>query len=342
MLGPLLFIVFINDLPEEVDSTVYLFADDTKIYRQIATTGDVSILQSDIDNLFNWSSTWLLRFHPDKCKALHISNRSSSAGGVYTMNKYEGGSVTLEEIKNEKDIGVTMDTKLQFEEHIHIQIKKANMMMGIIRRSFAHLDMETFCLLYKALVRPHLEYASSVWNPYKKKLIEEIENVQRRATKLVPGLSNLPYEERLRKLDLPTLKFRRMRGDMIEVFKITSGKYDSSVCKDLFEQNTTSSTRGHTKKFIKKRARLDIRKYYFTNRVIDLWNKLPENVISAKSVISFEGRLDSIWKEHPMKYDYTCDYKSICYTGKSEINSDAEEEPNIEGRASLCVRNRHR
>ena len=252
VLGPILFVLFINDLPEEVDSTVYLFADDTKIYRQVATTGDVSTLQNDIDNLFNWSSTWLLRFHPDKCKALHISNRSSSAGGVYTMNKYEGGSVTLEAITNEKDIGVTMDKRLQFEEHIHIQIKKANMMMGIIRRSFAHLDMETFCLLYKALVRPHLEYACSVWNPYKKKLIEELENVQRRATKLVPGLSNLPYEERLKKLDLPTLKFRRMRGDMIEVYKITSGKYDTSVCKDLFELNTTSSTRGHSKKFIKK------------------------------------------------------------------------------------------
>ena len=108
--------------------------------------------------------------------------------------------------------------------------------------------METFCLLYKALVRPHLEYACSVWNPYKKKMIEELENVQRRATKLVPGLSNLPYEERLKKLDLPTLKFRRMRGDMIEVYKITSGKYDTSVCKDLFELNTTSSTRGHSKK----------------------------------------------------------------------------------------------
>ena len=76
--------------------------------------------------------------------------------------------------------------------------------------------------------------------------------------------------------------------------------------------------------------------------MVDLWNKLPESVINAKSVISFEGRLDSIWKEHPMKYDYTSDYISICYTGKSEINSDAEEEPNIEGRASLCVRNRHR
>ena len=128
---------------------------------------------------------------------------------------------------------------------------------------------------------------------------------------------------------------------MIEVFKITSGKYDSSVCKDLFEQNTTSSTRGHTKKFKKKKARLDNRKYYFTNRVIDLWNKLPENVISAKSMISFEGRPDIIWKEHPMKYDITSDYKSICYTGKSEINSDAEE-PNIEGRDRICVRNRHR
>ena len=109
------------------------------------------------------------------------------------------------------------------------KINKAYSMIGIIKRNFIHMDEKTFILLYKALVRPHVEYANSVWNPCKKGDTEEIEKVQRRATRLVKGLKKFSYEERLRKLRLPTLKYRRIRGDMIEVFEVVSGKYDSSV-----------------------------------------------------------------------------------------------------------------
>jgi hypothetical protein len=103
------------------------------------------------------------------------------------------------------------------------KINKSNSIMGLIRRTFTYIDTPTFLMLYKALVRPHLEYANSVWNPYKKKHITALENVQRRATKLIPGFKDMTYENRLRKLKLPTLAYRRKRGDMIEAFKLTSG-----------------------------------------------------------------------------------------------------------------------
>ena len=93
--------------------------------------------------------------------------------------------------------------------------------MGLIHRTFTHLDETTFLLLYKALIRPHLEYANVVWNPYKMKHVMALENVQRRVTKQIPGFKNMNYEDRLQKLKLPTLVYRRKRGDMIETYKIT-------------------------------------------------------------------------------------------------------------------------
>ena len=100
--------------------------------------------------------------------------------------------------------------------------------------------------------RPHIEYAEAVWSPFKVGDIEKIESVQRRATKQVPTLKTMEYNERLSKLKMPTLKYRRMRGDMIEVFKIINDIYDPLTTVDMFELNTTSNTRGHSKKIKKK------------------------------------------------------------------------------------------
>ena len=149
----------------------------------------------------------------------------------------------------------------------------------------------------------------------------------------MPILANLSYEERLEKLKLSTLKFRRLRGDMIEVFKILSGIYDKEVTVGLFVPSTNTNTRGNSKKLQKSRNRLDIRKNYFTNRVIDVWISLPEAVISAKIVKSFETRLDSHWSAHPLKYDYTTPYN--CYTRTSKLANNIITEPNIEEEATF-------
>ena len=117
-----------------------------------------------------------------------------------------------------KDLGVQFDSKLTFDGHIQEKINKAYSVLGIIKRNFIYVDKSTFILLYKAMVRPHIEYAHSVWNPFFKGNIDNIEKVQKRATKLVISLKHLRYKERLEQLKLPTLKYRRARGDMIEVW----------------------------------------------------------------------------------------------------------------------------
>lgn len=173
--------------------------------------------------------------------------------------------------------------------------------MGVIRRTYAHLDEESFLLLYKALVRPHLEYANQVWAPHLKKDINAIENVQRRATKRIPGFRDLSYQERLKHLNLPTLGYRRLRGDMIEMYKIMTGKYDSNVT-DFIKINR-NDTRGHQYKIYKVHTRLNLRKYSFVHRSANHWNNLPDNVVNAPSTSAMERRLDKLWKDEQAKYD---------------------------------------
>jgi hypothetical protein len=152
--------------------------------------------------------------------------------------------------------------KLSFDKHISEKVNKANSIMGLIRWTMEYMDNNSFKLLYTALVIPHLEYANQVWCPHQAKHKDEIENEQRRATKQLSGMSNLSYPERLQKLKLPTLAYRRIRGDMIELFKILTGKYDHEV-SDFIQLKGESSSRGHNYKIFKICPRLNIKKYSF-------------------------------------------------------------------------------
>ena len=140
--------------------------------------------------------------------------------------------------------------------------------MGLVKRTMEYLDKESFCPLYKSLVRPHIEYANSVWNPYLKKFISAIENVQKRATKLVPGIYNISYKERLKHLNFPNLSYRRYSGDMIEVFKTLNGLYDSSVTNNIFSIKNTA-TRENTLKTFKEGCHTELRRNFFTQRIVD-------------------------------------------------------------------------
>lgn len=302
VLGPVLFVIYINDLPQAVNSDVYLFEDDTKLYRVINSIKDSETLQQDLTELEHWSHKWLLRFHPKKCKVVTIG-RNTSHSYRYSMSDADGTTLYLEHTDTEKDLGVTIDCKLDFDKHINEKVNKANMTMGLIRRSFEYLDQANFLLLYKALVRPHLEYANAVWCPYKQKHIDIIEGVQRRATKLVPGLRNLPYEERLKRLNLPTMVYRRLRGDMIEIYKCTRDVYDGQLT-DFISPGIVDHTRGHSQKLYLKYARLNVRKNVLGIRAVAPWNDLPGVLVEAPSVRTFEGRLDRWWREEEVKHNY--------------------------------------
>ena len=223
-----------------------------------------------------------------------------------TPFKYKLNDSCLQTVKEEKDIGVTIDDELRFDTHISEKISKANSMDMLVRRTFRHLDKETFVPLYKALVRSQLEYAHSVWAPYKAEHIEELEKVQRRATKKIPDMSHLSYPDRLKMLKLPTLAYRRLRGDLLEIYKILNGQYDKDTVQFVKlwkEEAKRTSPRGQQEKLYPQQSHLDLRKYSFTVRVTKYWNELPEDVINAPSINSFKNRLDKHYDQNPLKYD---------------------------------------
>ena len=211
--------MYINDLPNHVHNEVRIFADDTKLFKEVQRVDRCS-LQEDLDRLTDWSRDWLLNFHQEKC--CHMRIGSSTTDSTYSMKEVDNNGDTkrhsLAQTEAEKDLGVIIDNKLSFKNHIAKATAKANSRLGIIRRSFDFLTEKTFVQLYKSMVRPVLEYGQSVWQPALKKLTQDVEDVQRRATKMIGKLKDKPYAERLEVLKLPSLEHRRRRGDMIEVY----------------------------------------------------------------------------------------------------------------------------
>ena len=212
----------------------------------------------------------------------------------------------------EKDIGVHVDVDLEFKKHTSAAINKANRIMGITRRTFDTLDNVTFPLIFKSMVRPHLEYGAPVWTPHEKGLKKQVEGVQRRATKRLPGMGDLKYPARLRKLKMPTLAYRRVRGDMIQVFKLLmpleEGAYDKSLpnmldLKSVLGIRETFKSGKNNKQLYKDNVKNDIGKYFFQFRVQNLWNNLPQHIIDAPTVKEFEIRLDKYWENQPLMYD---------------------------------------
>ena len=287
VLGPTLFIVYVNDLPSVVNSSVKIFADDTKVYRNVSTQEDRRLLQSDLDAVSRWSDIWQLPFNADKCTVLHIGSRNPE-------NSYALNGLQLSKTESEKDLGIYVDPDLRFRRQAAGAVAKASQVLALIRRSFQAINCDTLPLLFKTLVRPHLEYGSCIWGPFFKTDQKAVERVQRRATRLIPELRGKPYSERLRLLDLPSLYYRRRRGDMIKTYQVLHSEVDVQP-EHFFTPSLDHRTRGHQWKLNKGQTQTMARRHCFSARVINDWNALPSEVVLAPSLNSFKSRLDAHW-----------------------------------------------
>ena len=179
-----------------------------------------------------------------------------------------------------------------------MKINTANRTLGYLRHTFKHIDSEVFLLLYKSLVRPHLEFSSCIWSPHQKYNKDSIERVQRRATKMIPWLKDLPYEDRLRKLNLETLAYRRNRADLLETYRILNnihiidGDCHCLKCpqKHMFMPSLGITTRSNTRKLQIQEA-TGVRKHYFSSRTTDNWNNLSEKTVTSDTINSFKNNL---------------------------------------------------
>ena len=290
VLGPLLFLIYVNDLPDVVSCSVKLFADDAKLFSGISTDSQAADLQADLNALVQWSSSWQMAFNEDKCKVMHIGAANRAA-------PLHMGCQQLQSTQVERDLGVKIDCVLKFRQQAAAAIAKANQVLAVIRRSFALLDETTLPLLFKSLVRPHLEYGNLVWGPFNRADQRAVERVQRRATRLVTSIRHREYQARLHLLQLPSLYYRRRRGDMIHLYQMLHGGVDVDASV-MFTLYTGRPTRGHSLKLCKPRASCRTRETSFAVRVVNDWNGLPAAVVSAPSLNAFKNRLDAHWEAY--------------------------------------------
>ena len=286
VLGPLLFIIFINDLDEEIPGGVMVskFADDTKVARTVATEEGRAELQEALSKLELWAARWGMEFNILKCKVMHFGRNNP-------MHEYMMNGRLLEKTEEERDLGVVTMASTKPAAQCAKAARTAQAVLGQIARAFHYRDKEIFLGLYRQYIRPHLEFSVQAWAPWCQRDKDLLENVQRRAVRMISGLRGDGYEERLKELGLTSLEERRHRADMALVHSIMHGRTDIRV-DDWFTRADTRAraTRAATGALnvVAKHGRLEIRKNVFTVRATSNWNSVPCEVKQVESANGFK------------------------------------------------------
>ena len=294
VLGPLLFNLFINDLPNIVSSQVRLFADDCLIYREISSVEDSNALQEDLNCLQDWESTWMMSFNPDKCESIRITNKTSRV----IENTYKIHNTNIKAIDNAKYLGVTINSKLNWSNHINNITKKAHGTRAFLQRNLQSAPRKLKEHAYQTFVRPTVEFCSTVWSPHSKKLREKLEGVQRKAARFVFNdfSRNSSVSSMLERLAWPSLEKRRNIAKQTMVYKSKNDLISIPFDAPHFNLSSSNRTRGHSCKLLTHPSRVDTYKFSFFPSVVEPWNGLPEKVVSAASIDSFRNmfvKLDS-------------------------------------------------
>ena len=284
VLGPILFIVYINDVCDIVvgNTACKLFADDIKLYSFVDCNGVSDDLNTSLNNLVLWSKTWQLNININKCNVLRIGKNDNY--GDYSVD-----SDVLPRVETVTDLGIVVDRNLKFAEYINACVSKAYSRSFLIFKGFACRKPELLVKAFITYVRPLLEYNTCVWSPSDVGSIKKIERVQRRFTKRIPSVSSLSYCDRLKALCLDSLEYRRVRYDLVMMYRIMHDLVD--LDRDSLITLSSNVTRNSHLKIYKPTSTSAARSKFMCVRSINAWNSLPEEIRTSSSIFSFKRRL---------------------------------------------------
>ena len=324
ILGPILFLLYVNDLPDAVQNArVASFADDTKIFHRVDSTSDAVLLQNDLSNLEKWSSTSGLVFNQLKCKCLRVTRKTQPVTYPYHIKDKELTTTSFE-----KDLGIWIASDLTWTKHVLERCAKANRLLGFVRRSGGEItNVKTRRMLYLSVVRSVLGYASQVWSPQTIGLIKRTERVQRRASKFMLNLSFLwedSYRDRLIRLELIPLSYWHEYMDLLFFFKAINGLVDISgdvLPKPIIPTRVTRSTSTTQLLFRPQKCRTTTFQKSYISRVTRVWNCLPPHLRQPNMSLSSFKRLLRDYYLEALHICYDAEdpktWKSVCLTCNS-------------------------
>jgi hypothetical protein len=279
--------IFINDLDIAARKAEIIkkFADDTKLGGRAAAAEDRAKLQEALDELCEWAARWGMEFNVKKCKVLHIGHGNTKH--VYSMN-----GQPLGQTEEESDVGVVTAANLKPAAQCRKAARTAMAVLGQVSRAFHYRDRHVFIKIYKQYVRPHLEFACAAWSPWQAGDKEALERVQQKAVGMVSGLNSRDYEARLKELDMTTLEERRHHMDMAQVYKILTGKDKVEVRRlftmaDSHGRNTRAAADALALR--QSNSRLEVRRNFFSQRIVAPWNEIPSQIKHVSSVQAFKN-----------------------------------------------------
>ena len=296
VLGPLLFLIYVNFLPSSILNKCMFFADDLKIYLKLRYRSctdlalDFSSCQRDIDSVVAVAGSWGLRMNAEKCAVLRLIRGNSQCLDFVPLGRYTVNGTVLNIVTSQRDLGVLVDSTLRFHGHIASIVSKAGGLSINLLRSTLCRSADFMVSLFVSHIRPLLDFASPIWNTGYQGDLRLLESVQRRWTKNIDGMEELSYANRLEALNLYSIKGRLLRADLLKCWKIFHGKCGIQP-SDLFVMAPDVGTRGHRFKLAFTHSSLECRRRFFAVRCVSSWNALPDELVSLDSVDAFKKGL---------------------------------------------------
>jgi len=265
-----------------------MYADDLKLYTVIETKADVSRLQNEINAIYCWSKLWQMEISISKTFVMTVGGRLLS----FRDYNYLLNCSNLSWVTSTRDLGVTFDSDLSFTQHVNTIVSTASIRANLLHRCFVSGDRNLLLKAFIVFVRPVLEYCSSVWSPRFLRDAEAVESVQRHFTKRLHGLGDKDYNTRLEILKLESLELRRLRADLVFTYKIYFGLIDVDF-SDFYIKLSNNNTRGHPYRLFTPQSHNDTRRGFFSVRVLNAWNGLPESTTDFSTLSRFRRSIST-------------------------------------------------